>query len=48
MSNVKSNTRVATSYLERSDAYDNITRFVLYYSKARAYIIYKCPLYWIK
>ena len=50
VSNVKSNTTVASSDLERSDGYDNITRFVLYYSKARAYIvyIYICPVYWTK
>ena len=45
MSNVKRNTGVASSNLERFDAYDKITCFVLYYSKARAlYRIYMSPL----
>ena len=39
MPNVNSNIRVVSSDLERFDAYDKITHFVLYYSKARAYTV---------
>ena len=48
MSDVKNNTRIASSDHERFDAYDKITLFVLYYSKTRAYTVYIRSLYWIK